>query len=432
MAVSSVEIQEQLNRLITSTVDNNTDLPTQVICDNLNTESLGSLVERIQEELKRKEILREHKTPIKQLPNGRWYTRLGGKKIERTSMREMENAIVSYYRLEKITVNNIFPDFLERSKATVSKSTWAKYILYFNTFIFTSELGHKPIASLRISDGYDFLNHCIKIMPDMKRKYWNNVKALLNQIFQYSIDNEYITTNPFVHLKPKKDFFTASPKVRDGDSIFTKEEQRNVCLSAEKDSIERTSAIPLGIIVLFNLGLRCGELCALKWSDIEKSAIREYIHIQREMVVSIDEKGKCDGFEVLPHCKTPAGDRRLQLNNKVIEIFDRIRELNIKNGLPTGQEDYIFLRKNKKEALTCTPRSFAPRLDKYCKENQMRVSKSPHDIRRTVLTNLYIAGMPLKKIQEFAGHSSLKQTMDYIRISDDEQDLTDYLNALSS
>ena len=61
----------------------------------------------------------------------------------------------------------------------------------------------------------------------------------------------------------------------------------------------------------------------------------------------------------------------------------------------------------------------------------MDVIKSPHDVRRTVLTNLYYAGMPLKKIQEYAGHSSLKQTMDYIRISDDDLDMSQYLNTLS-
>ena len=62
----------------------------------------------------------------------------------------------------------------------------------------------------------------------------------------------------------------------------------------------------------------------------------------------------------------------------------------------------------------------------------MNVEKSPHDIRRTVLTNLYQAGMPLKKVQEFAGHSSLKQTMDYIRISDDEIDTMQFIESLSA
>lgn len=37
----------------------------------------------------------------------------------------------------------------------------------------------------------------------------------------------------------------------------------------------------------------------------------------------------------------------------------------------------------------------------------------------------------LKIIQEFAGHSSLKQTMDYIRITDDELDMSQYFETLS-
>lgn len=61
----------------------------------------------------------------------------------------------------------------------------------------------------------------------------------------------------------------------------------------------------------------------------------------------------------------------------------------------------------------------------------MSVIKSPHDMRRTVLTNLYIAGMNLKKIQEYAGHTTLRQTMDYLRIPDDNQNIMQYLNTLS-
>lgn len=40
--------------------------------------------------------------------------------------------------------------------------------------------------------------------------------------------------------------------------------------------------------------------------------------------------------------------------------------------------------------------------------------------------------MPLNKIQIFAGHSTLQQTMDYIRISEDDLDMLRYLNTLSN
>ena len=149
-------------------------------------------------------------------------------------------------------------------------------------------------------------------------------------------------------------------------------------------------------------------------------------------MANIDENGKAHGFRVLSHCKTPAGDRRLQLNNKAVETLCLIKSLNTANNLPTTDNDYVFMRHYNGEITFCTPRSFDPRLRKYCKHAGMDVIKSPHDVRRTVLTNLYYAGMPLKKIQEYAGHSSLKQTMDYIRISDDDLDMSQYLNTLSA
>ena len=62
----------------------------------------------------------------------------------------------------------------------------------------------------------------------------------------------------------------------------------------------------------------------------------------------------------------------------------------------------------------------------------MSEAKSLHDIRRTVLTNLYYAGMPLKDIQKFAGHTSLQQTMDYIKIKEDDISTLSYLEALST
>ncbi|MCR5604511.1 MAG: site-specific integrase [Lachnospiraceae bacterium] len=68
----------------------------------------------------------------------------------------------------------------------------------------------------------------------------------------------------------------------------------------------------------------------------------------------------------------------------------------------------------------------------YGKRQYIHIQREmPHDIRRTVLTNLYMMGMPVKKIQVFAGHSSVQQTMDYIRISDDNDDVINYLNRLS-
>ena len=406
-------------------------LPDEIDYANLSSTDVEALVERVRYDLKRKELIAKHKEQIKQLPSGRYYTRINGKKIERKNIEDIEDAIVKYYRKDDITLASIFDNYLERRKMTVSPTTWSKDVRYYNTFIKPSEVGNKALKKLDLDDGYNFLKECLQIMPNMKQKYWHNLIGFINQMFQYAMDKNYIKKNPFINMKPRKDLFEAPTLTRDGDTVFSKAEQTKVCALAEEDAQLTQCAIPLGIVLLFNLGLRDGELCAMKWRDIETNSTKTYIHIQREMVAHITEEGKMNGFEILPHCKTPAGDRRLQLNDKAIQLFEQIKAFNEAEGLPTGMDDCIFLRWAKSKVQHCTPRSFDPRLRKYCRKAEMEVIKSPHDIRRTVLTNLYSVGMPLKKIQEYAGHSSLKQTMDYIRVSDDDYDISQFLNTLS-
>ena len=55
--------------------------------------------------------------------------------------------------------------------------------------------------------------------------------------------------------------------------------------------------------------------------------------------------------------------------------------------------------------------------------------KSQHDIRRTVITNLYCKGVPVKEIQRIARHSSLNMTMSYIKFQDNDND-ADYMERL--
>lgn len=59
------------------------ELHTQKNSDKITPKNLETLVERVNEDMRRKEILSKHTPAIKQLPNGRWYTRLNGRKIEK-------------------------------------------------------------------------------------------------------------------------------------------------------------------------------------------------------------------------------------------------------------------------------------------------------------------------------------------------------------
>ena len=236
--------------------------------------------------------------------------------------------------------------------------------------------------------------------------------------------------NPFVSFRPNKDRFAPRKIVQDRDTVFSPEELEKITEIALADAEAKQSALPLGILVIKHLGIRDGELCALKWGDIVQIKNFYVIHIQREMVSGVTPDGRYTGFEILNHCKTPKGDRLIPLSPKCLEVFGLIRKYNEQKGIPVGAEDLIFQRIRKGRVELCSPRCFYGRFARYCRMAGMSVVKSPHDMRRTFVTSLNDAQMNIKKIQQYAGHASLAQTMEYIKHRDVTDEDLEFLSKL--
>ena len=385
--------------------------------DNMSSEELEALIGGLKEEMKRKELLSNY--PITQLSNGKWYIRLeDGKKIERANRSDVEDALLSLIYHDNDTLHSIFPDFLMRRKCTVCARTWAKDKKLYDKFILGSPIDEKSLKKLTINDAYIFLDHCRKIKPDLRYRYWLNITTTLNRLFMDCIQRGIISMNPFSTFSPSKELFHSAKYTEDKDTVFTEEELEKITKIALEDSQKKNSALPLGILIIKHLGIRDGELCALKWGDIESRSTYTAIHIQRELVSSVTKEGDLIGFEIVNHCKTPSGNRYIPLSEKCQELFRLIKQYNDSNGIPTGNSDLIFQRIRKGKIQVCSPRCFYGRFARYCREAGMDVIKSPHDMRRTLITSLNDKQMNIKKIQQIAGHSSLAQTMQYIRHRD--------------
>lgn len=143
------------------------------------------------------------------------------------------------------------------------------------------------------------------------------------------------------------------------------------------------------------------------------------------MVEKVNDNADFDGYKWVDHCKTKAGNRRIPLNSEARKLLLEIKKLNLANGYPISADDFVLLRTYRGSICPCTTRSFETRIKKYCKQAGMETLKSQHDIRRTFATNLYYQHPnKAKNIQRLMGHSSLEQTMAYVKIRDtDDIDL---------
>lgn len=245
-------------------------------------------------------------------------------------------------------------------------------------------------------------------------------------MFQYAIQLKIISVNPIESLNIHRDKFIPKIIKKETDLFFLENEEHLVKMFAYQDYKITKNSLPLAIPLLFLTGIRDGELCGLHWRDIEG----DYLHVQSEIVEQIDKDGNFNGYRWVDHCKSQAGDRLIPLSKEAKELLQTIKKNNFLNGLPISQDNFIFLRKKKNDILFCTSRCFESRIKKYCKQANMEVLKSQHDVRRTFATNLYYLGMPIKNISKLMGHETIEQTEAYIKCRTIENNF-DYMELLS-
>lgn len=111
MYLSGVIADNQEYKIINNQLQ---ELSDDLKSDTLNLESLETLMERVSEIMKNKELLKLHKTPISQLPNGRWYTRIDGKMIQLVKKEDVEKKVIEYYSHKTVTIADIFPKYIEQ------------------------------------------------------------------------------------------------------------------------------------------------------------------------------------------------------------------------------------------------------------------------------------------------------------------------------
>lgn len=393
---------------------------------NIDDVSVGA---ELEEAMTRAQIIKEYGKAIKQIKDGRYYTRYKGIEIMKISFDRVVDEILKRETQEGgRTLDSLAEDFFNYRYINSAGGTYGKDKNNYETFIKGSPIATKDITEIILDDGVKWAKHCLEVKPDMKEKYFKNVRGTLNQMFQYAIDNGLITQNPVSKITIHKDHFAPPTRRQDNELVFTDEERNEVCKLAYEDADHTKSALPFAIPLLFLTGLRDGELCALRWRDIEPKGL----HVHAEMVEVRNEEGKFLGYEYKDHTKTPAGDRVIPITQGVEKIFACVKELNRGNKLPIGQDDYIFSRIHDDKFSPCTTRCFETRIKKYCKQAKMETLKSQHDARRTFATNLFYKGMPVKDIQTLMGHGSQEQTMCYIMWKGENTSTLRYLEAISN
>lgn len=164
--------------------------------------------------------------------------------------------------------------------------------IYMRFFSGTS-FSKLPIKTISNSTIDEFALSIKEKEPDLKQSAFNGFTSLLSKVFNYAEYTHKIATNPYnrhsLVLKRLREGCT--PLVNPKERELSNDELKNILQYIREKEVENPSYMPsYGIELAMYLGLRRGEIPALRWGDIDKDNM--CIHIQREQTPIRGKEGR--------------------------------------------------------------------------------------------------------------------------------------------
>ena len=262
-------------------------------------------------------------------------------------------------------------------------------------------LEHLPIIKIRTPDVQEVISDLSKSNPNtgkpMARATLTELKGTAIQIFQFAIDSRIMDYNPAVAVKLPKG------QVKTQRRALTEQEQGWIC-----DMPHRAQRAAM---IMLYAGLRRGEVIPLMWSDIDLKAATINVNKTVEIV---------DGQFIQKNtAKSKAGIRIVDIPRRLVDYLREEKRDSLYACTSAAEmmhtpsswdrlwESYLFNLNYKYGDFTNRPKSkFDPAGVPFV------IPKiTPHMLRHTFATMLYLAGVDILTAKDQLGHADVKTTL---------------------
>lgn len=249
--------------------------------------------------------------------------------------------------LSKATLGDVYDRWIKRIEAKSSKNVLNSHNMARMRF---EKMANVPITKIKTDQLQDWMDNIDDLSAGSKKR----LKSTMIQIWKYAISNDIVTNNYAENIE-------ITEKVEKTGKVFTASEIQSLW-----DDVDNPTA--QWILILMYTGMRIGEL-------LELTADKIYL----------DKQYMIGGF------KSEAG------TDRVIPLHDAILPLVTKQ---LGKAKHL-LRDEKGRKL-----SYAKALNQfkmYMLEHKWE--HLPHDTRKTAVSMMHSAGIPIETVRVIVGHS---------------------------
>ena len=276
-----------------------------------------------------------------------------------------------------LTVKNLFLEWLEFSKLRLKESTISNYVGKAESHIlpaFGNVCADKLDASL--------LNKFIadRLQSGLSSNYVADIVILLKSVMKFAVNRYNIRNRIAEVVLPKRK--------RVEVNLLSKNQQTRL----QKYLSANQNLTSLGIALSLFTGLRIGELCALKWSDIDlnRKTITVSKTIQRIRVTGGTKL-------IITEPKSNSSVREIPIPDCIIQMLKKF----------SANKDFYLL--------SSSPKPIEPRVMQYRFQKVLKKANLPsihfHALRHMFATNCVEMGFDVKSLSEILGHSGVEITL---------------------
>lgn len=334
----------------------------------------------------------------------KWFS---GYKTKKEAERALADIIAKiekgeYFEPKKITLSQFLDEWLEvYCKPKLAPKTYKSYSEIIRLY-FKPILGHIEL---------------IKLNPAIIQRYYNALKdekqlsdttinyhhRLLRNALKHAVKWQYISKNPCDAVDPPK-------KHKIEIKVWNKENIKK----AEK--IFSNTPIFIHVMLAIYTGMRLGEICALRWEDIN---FKDGTCVVRRTVQRVNKE------LIIKEPKTESSIRVVALPQNIIELLKLEKKKQAETRMLFGSKydtNYDGFISVWEDGRFKEPDYVSKKFHKILATTPELPMIRFHDLRHTHATLMLASGVQMKVISERLGHSQIGITMDlYSHVSIDLQ-----------